>query len=200
MSGTWPLSPGPEEVRLVSDLSVITDVSQSGKSQSRVIAGQRWAVELSYPEMTRAEMAPFFAFADKQRGDSFWIKLPNFEQAQGNGIVGGTTQVSAATSAGSLQVPVKSMTPSLSNAVVAGDLIKFPGHTKVYMAATDASSDASGNGTVNLTHPLIEDVPANSNIYTDNVQFTMRIDGEIMQWRTTAPQLSRFTVRMVEAF
>ena len=197
MSGTWPTSPGPDQVTLEPRAPILLDIAQSGKSQSRTIASKLWAVQLTYPELKREQIAPIIVFADKQRGDTFQIVLPNFSTPMG--VATGTPVADGAQIAGSLSIDIRGMTAATTGILKAGDVIKAANHSKVYMVTEDADTDGSGNVTVQIDTPLTDAVGDGEAITVSNVPFTMRIDGEVQSWRTKSPQLSRYSVELIEA-
>jgi len=67
MSGQFPTSPVANSANIRSLQRTIVSVTTSGRKQARQIDGQRFAITLDFPPMTRAEFAPIKAFVMKQR-------------------------------------------------------------------------------------------------------------------------------------
>ena len=67
MSGTFPSTPTTKAVSIRSQQNTIVSTTASGRRQARQIDGQRFALTLVFPVMTRSEFAPILAFIMKQR-------------------------------------------------------------------------------------------------------------------------------------
>lgn len=196
MSGTWPTSPGPKDIKLANDQPVVLSESGTRKSQRRIVAGHLWRIKVTYPPMIRDEMAPIYAFAIKQRGESFQITVPDKNVPRGVGT--GSPTVTFGYAPGELFFVTGGWTAFITGIMKAGDIIKFAGHSKVYMVAEDADSDALGNAAIYITSPLIESITATEVITVNNVPFTVALEGDMQDWKTTAPQLSAYSSDLVE--
>ena len=223
MSGTFPSDPSSIEITLDSNQPVTVSLSVSGKRQSRVSAGHLWGIKLQYPIMTKAEFAPIFAFAAKQRGDSFQVTLTNFNAPKG--AVTGSINASGITDAGSMTINIEGFVAGTADVFKAGDIIKTSSHSKVYMVAEDASAGAnsdllledgvsfllledgvshlmlesSGQASVQLVNPIVEEIVDNISVTYLNVPFTAYIDKDIITWKATAPSFSSYTVELIES-
>jgi hypothetical protein len=160
MSGTFPSTPKPASCSLRSFSPTFVSVSHSLRRQARSRGGQRFAISLTWPPMLRAKFAPIFAFAIKQRGqyETFQIVLPApYSSPQGSwagsALVDGAAQVGRA-------VNLKGYTPSAAGVIKAGDLFKFNGHTKVYVATADANADGAGKVAGLAIEPALVTSPA----------------------------------------
>lgn len=196
MSGTWPTSPGPASIQLIPKDPVLDDTAQSGKSQSRIIAGKLWGIQIAYDEQRSENMAPVFAFANSQRGDSFQIVVPGHDAPLG--VATGAPVVDGAHVAGDSTVAIRGFTPSTAAILKAGTVLKFGNHSKVYMLNSDVDSDINGETTLNLDIPIIEALAGGESLIITNVPFTVKVDGEIQAWRTKSPRLSRYTADLIE--
>jgi hypothetical protein len=200
MSGTFPTSPGPATIDLDSNQPTIVDIAESGKRQSRIVAGHLWRIKLAWPKMTRADFAPIFAFAASQRGrlGSFQITLPHLSAPQGVGT--GTPLVDGAHTAGDSTINIDGWTASQIGIMKAGDILLFASHSKVYMATADADSAAGGGlATIPIEPPLIENLANNEAVTIINVPFTVAFEDDIQKWKTSAPQLAAYTANLIES-
>lgn len=188
MSGVFPTSPIPKEMTLDSVHPIITTISASGRRQTRETEGHLWKIKLRYDKMERSTIAPLYAFASKQIGDSCTIVLPM--HAEPLGTISGTPSVLATVNAGVGAVQSTGGTGQYN----AGDIIKFANHTKVYMI----SEDASTGGTINFFPDLIEDVPASTLITIENVPFQVYIPDDISKWKTNNPTISTYEIKLIE--
>ncbi len=197
MSGTFPTSPGPKDIKLINDQPILSSRAQSGKSQRRIVAGHLWRIKVSYAPMIRNDIAPLYAFSAKQRGDSFQITVP--DKVVPLGVATGTPLVNGAHAAGVLSIATKGWTASTTGILKAGDIKKFANHTKVYMVAEDADSDATGNATIVLINPTVEALADNEAVTVNDVPFTVAFDDEIFEWKTNDAKLSGYSSDLIEA-
>lgn len=198
MSGTFPTSPGPSSAQLDGDQPTFVDFSESAKSQSRISAGHLWKIKLSFPIMTRDQFAPIYAFIAKQRGrlESFQLSLPQFNEPQGAAT--GAPVLLAGTALDNNTLISTGWTPSVTNILKAGDLVKLADYSKVYMVAEDVNSDANGSCAITITGRIIHVSAPGVVITVHNVQFTVIADDGIQKWKTTAPALSSFSIDLTE--
>ena len=177
---------------------------------------------MNYPPMIRAEVAPIFAFEMKQRGDSFQVTLPDKNTPQG--AVTGTISVNGSPAADVSTVFMDGFVPGTADVFKVGDIFKPDSTSKVHMVTENASAGAtvslldedsstlidedssalidesSGQAEVNFAPPLIAAIPDNTNVTYLNTPFTVFIDSNgIQKWKTTAPQLSAYSVELKEA-
>lgn len=193
MSGTFPTEPSPAAVDLSGDSAVTVSTSSSGKRQARKSAGHLWMAALSWSIMPRAALAPIFAFANAQDGsfDSFQIVLPNYATPLGTGA---GSPVSGSAAAGASSVSSSGWT-GVGDYLKAGDILKFANHSKVYMCTADVNS---GSLTVEFKPALIASVSGTS-IIVNNVPFTMSLDDDVLDWKGSAPNLAKISMKMKES-
>jgi len=194
MSGTYPTSPEFSAIGFSSEQKTITSTTDSGKMYAVQVDGQRFKFSTTYPPMTRAEFAPVIAFIMKQRSqkETFQIALPDLKNAKGD--VSGTVLVNGVHSAGDTTIDVDGMTGTLK----AGDMIKFGGHSKVYMVVSDATASA-GAATLNIEPPLRSALADDEAVTYDNVSFTVRLTSDLQEFNTSDLDLYRFEVDFIEA-
>lgn len=145
MSGTFPSSPKPASCLLRSFAPTLVSRSHSLKRQVRSREAHCWAATLTFPPMLRSRVAPLFAFLVAQRGqyETFQIVLPApYSNPQGS-WAGGAPLVDGGSQTGRA-LNLKGFTPGASGVVKAGDLFKFAGHSKVYLATADANANGAG--------------------------------------------------------
>jgi len=186
---TYPTTPAFSAINLQSESPTLFSETVSGRQQSRKIGGQKWSFSASYMQMERAEFNPVFAFVVSQSGRHgvFTVVPTGISSTSGTGS--GTVTTSSA-SKGLASVSVSGLTGVLK----AGDLVKFSGHTKVYML----TADRDGDGAMLITPPLIQAVGAETVIYND-VPFTVRLSNDIQSYKLGTGMLFRYEVDFVEA-
>jgi len=197
MSGTFPTSPVPADIKVSSFTPTLVSETQSMKRQVRRRGGQRWAFEVNYPPMTRAEYAPVYAFCIAQRGqyETFTFIPPVVSDPQGTAT--GTPLVNGAQSAGDNTIVTDGWSNSIT-ALKAGDFLKFSGHNKVYMVTADATSDGSGNATLTIEPPLMADVSDNEALTVGDVPFTVSLVNDTQEFSAGPPNIYEFNLQLIE--
>ena len=186
----FPTSPTASSIKITSISPTLTSVTHSLKRQARQRGGQRWALELDYPPMTRAEFAPLFAFSVAQKGQyqTFTYQPPIYSDTSGTAT--GTLLVNNASgySVGDSTVATDGLTGTLK----AGDFIKFAGHDKVYMLTADGST------TLTIEPPLNDTVADDEAITYTDVPFTVAFVKDSQSFGRGAADLHDFSISLVE--
>ena len=199
MSGQLPTTPTPRSASIGSQQNTIVTTTTSGRKQARQIDGQKFAITLVYPPMTRAEFSPIKAFLIKQRSrlESFTVIPPATESdAQGSATV--TLRIDGALSAGDTTCSIDSMGNSESGVLKAGDYFRFTGQNKVYMAVEDLNSDAVGVGTLTFEPPLREAVSDDVTLIYDDVDFTVSLVNDVQEYSIGTTNLYQYELDVVE--
>ena len=198
MSGTNPTSPTFRALGFSSEQKTLTSTTDSGKMFSVQIDGQRWKFSASYPPMSRQRFAPVYAFIIKQRSqkETFQIVPPVISSAKGHETA--SVLVNGAHSAGDTTITIDGHQNNSTGAFHAGDLIKFGGHSKVYMIVEDVNP--SGNAsTLTIEPPLREALADDETITYDDVPFTVRLTNDVQTFNTDNIDIYTFEVDFIEA-
>ncbi len=197
MSGTFPTSPVPADIKVSSFSPTLVSQTQSLKRQVRRRGGQRWAFEVTFPPMTRSEFAPVYAFCIAQRGqyETFTFVPPVVSVPQGTAT--GTPLVNGAQSAGDNTIVTDGWSNSIT-ALKAGDFLKFSGHNKVYMVTADATSDGSGNATLTIEPPLLASVADDEALTVSDVPFTVALTTDTQEYAAGPPNIYEFSLQLIE--
>jgi hypothetical protein len=186
----FPTSPTASSIKITSISPTLTSVTHSLKRQARQRGGQRWALELDYPPMTRAEFAPLFAFSVAQKGQyqTFTYQPPIYSDTSGTAT--GTLLVNNASgySVGDSTVATDGLTGTLK----AGDFIKFAGHDKVYMLTADGST------TLTIEPPLNDTVADDEAVTYNDVPFAVAFVKDSQSFGRGAADLHDFSISLVE--
>jgi len=172
--GQLPTSPKFSSVNLKTIDPTIVTTASSGRRQVKTQNTQFWSMSITYPTMTRSEWSPIAAFIMEQRGARFpfTVVLPEYSTTQG-ALSTQTVTVNGAHSAGDTTIVLaESASASISNALKAGDFIKFANHNKVYMVVADMSF-SSGAATVTIEPGIVVDVPSTTAVTYKDVPFTV---------------------------
>ena len=198
MSGQFPTSPAPRNAVIRSQQTTIVSVTSSGRKQARQIDGQRFAITLQFPNMTRAEFAPIQAFVMKQRSqlESFTVVPPTVKNALG--VASTVISTNASVSAGATTCTVDGMTTSTNGILKAGDYFRFSGADKVYMAVEDLDADGSGSGTLTFEPPLRTAVTDDTALVYDNVDFTVRLRNDVQEYSFVTNNLYKYEIDLIE--
>jgi len=198
MSGQFPTSPVARSANITSQQDTIVSVTTSGRKQARQIDGQRFAITLAFPPMTRSEFAPIKAFVMKQRSqlENFTLIPPTEGNAQG--VATGTISVNGALTAGTTTASIDGMTTSTNGILKAGDYFRFTGQDKVYMAVADLDADGSGEGTLTFEPPLRSNVADNVALIYDNVDFTVSLTNDIQEYSIGTTNLYAYELDVAE--
>jgi hypothetical protein len=198
MSGQFPTSPVARNAVIRSQQTTIVSITTSGRKQARQIDGQRFAITLQFPNMTRAEFAPIQAFVMKQRSqlESFTVVPPTVKNALG--VASTVISTNASVSAGATTCTVDGMTTSTNGILKAGDYFRFTGQEKVYMAVEDLDADGSGEGTLTFEPPLRSNVNNDVALIYDNVDFTVSLTNDIQEFNIGTQEYFNYEIDLVE--
>jgi hypothetical protein len=198
MSGQFPTSPAARNAVIRSQQTTIVSITTSGRKQARQIDGQRFAITLQFPNMTRAEFAPIQAFVMKQRSqlESFTVVPPTVKNALG--VASTVISTNASVSAGATTCTVDNMTTSTNGILKAGDYFRFTGQEKVYMAVEDLDADGSGEGTLTFEPPLRSAVTDDTILVYDNVDFTVSLTNDIQEFNIGTQEYFNYEIDLVE--
>ena len=198
MSGQFPTSPVARSANITSQQDTIVSVTTSGRKQARQIDGQRFAITLAFPPMTRSEFAPIKAFVMKQRSqlENFTLIPPTEGNAQG--VASTVISTNASVSAGATTCTVDGMTTSTNGILKAGDYFRFTGQDKVYMAVEDLDSDGYGEGTLTFEPPLRSNVNDDTALVYDNVDFTVSLTNDIQEFNIGTQEYFNYEIDLIE--
>jgi hypothetical protein len=202
MSGTFPTTPGFSSMKFRSWQPTLVSVSHSLARQTRSRGGaQRWAIEAAYPpNLTRAELAPIFAFAIAQRGQyEIFTLIPPALWSTARGVHTGAPKVLLAGQTGRT-INTDGWSASVSGILLRGDFVKFSGHDKIYMVTADANSDASGTAALTIEPALIVSPADNESLIVENVPFSVSFASDIQEFDQAPPNSHTYQVSFVEAF
>ena len=187
---SFPTSPTANSISITSVNPTYTSVTHSLKRQVRTRGGQRWQIEASYPPLSRADFAPLWAFAQKQKGQfgSFSYTPPVYSNSSGTAT--GTLLVnnSGGYVAGTSTVTADGLTGTLK----AGDFIKFAGHDKVYSVVADGSTSLI------IEPPLNEAIADNEAITYNAVPFTMAFTSDTQNMTVGVNGFVNYSVKLIE--
>ena len=182
MSGALP-SVDFNAINFKSEQRTLVSTSDSGKTFRRQIDGQRWSFTVSYPLKTRSDFAPIQAFIIKQRSqkEDFTITFPSYLNAQGSET--GTVLVDGVHAVGDTTINVNGHAGDTAGSFKAGDIIKFAGHSKVYMIVSDVTPSSNAS-TLTIEPPLTNALANDEAVTYDSVPFTVHLNSDVQEFQT----------------
>jgi len=191
MSGAFPISSAKfSTLGIKSIQTTIISKSDSGKRLARQIDGQRWGFTASIITSTRSSVyGDLMAFIVKQRSgkETFTIIPPEIEDARGNET--GTILVDGVHAVGDTTIDLDGFAGDGAGRFLAGDVIKFNSHSKIYMIVSDVTS-SSNAATVTIEPPLITALANNGAVTYDNVPFTVYLTSDLQEFGTAGTNSS----------
>ena len=160
-----------QAVEITSNQPTVQTQSISGRRQVRSFASQYYTAKITLPPMTETDLRRVYAFLVRQQGarDTFSIAPTNLKK------VSGTQSSTEDVEAGSIGDTSIELDTSVGKYKM-GDMIKFSGHTKVYMITEDQGASSRR---IYFEPPLIADVPETDKVLSgDNFVMTVRLDGD----------------------
>jgi|TARA_R100000329_G_scaffold151428_1_gene147520 hypothetical protein len=180
MSGTFPTSPGFSALSFENNRPTLVNASLSGRRAVRQIGSQYFTFTVSMPPMNQNDAMDIFAFLQKQKGsfETFQIKIP----LQNRGAEKSSTAVKVvgSHSAADSTIALDGFAASTTGVLKAGDLIKFAGHTKVYMVQSDIDSDGSGAATVSIEPGIVSTLADNEVVTMNQPDFTVYLVSDVV--------------------
>ena len=169
----FPTAPGFRAVNFRQLDETKTTKTQSGRVIRHGNATTRWAATLSYPPMTTAEVRPVKAFLAQLKGTATANPF-DMRSAASVGATSASVRFADSSTDDSTEGATKYLKP--------GDLIRFSGHTKVYMITADATSDSAGHVTLNFQPALISAVSINDTVTTNDVPIRVHLANSVQEF------------------
>jgi hypothetical protein len=182
MSGQFPTDPNFRSLVFTDNRPILLNQTLSGKKSARQIGAQYFSFTVQMPPVDQLKAQEIFAFLSKQKGgfENFTIAAPL--NNKGNSHSETDILVNGATSAGASAVPMDGFSHT-NHALRAGDLIKFAGHTKVYMVQDEVTA-SGGSATVNIQPNLVANVADNEAVTTNKPLFNVYLANDEIRYTT----------------
>jgi hypothetical protein len=182
MSGQFPTDPNFRSLSFTDNRPILLNQTLSGKKSARQIGAQYFSFTVQMPPVDQLKAQEIFAFLSKQKGgfENFTIAAPL--NNKGNSHSETDILVNGATSAGASAVPMDGFSHT-NHALRAGDLIKFAGHTKVYMVQDEVTA-SGGSATVNIQPNLVANVADNEAVTTNKPLFNVYLANDEIRYTT----------------
>ena len=182
MSGQFPTDPNFRSLVFTDNRPVLINQTLSGKKSARQIGAQYFSFTVQMPPVDQLKAQEIFAFLSKQKGgfENFTIAAPLNNKGTSHNET--DILVNGATSAGASAVPMDGFSHT-NHALRAGDLIKFAGHSKVYMVQDEVTA-SGGSATVNIQPNLVANVADNEAVTTNKPLFNVYLANDEIRYTT----------------
>lgn len=207
MPVSYPLSmPGPLPFSVSFGPRSVVAVSESPFTLSQEIQewqGKAWLAKIVVGPVTgNAAIAPWRAFFVGLDGKKGTFLLGDPIGVAPRGVATGTPLVNGAAASGAATLATDGWTPDTANILRAGDFIQIGSGvaTRLHMVQTDASSNGSGQATLDIW-PTVrrEGIADNAAIVLNNARGTFRLAQNVNLWALSAPFDGSFTFDAIEA-
>jgi len=187
MSGQFPTTPNFRALDFRDNRPTLLNQTLSGKRSVRQIGSQYFSFTVQMPPMEQLEAQAIFAFLQKQKGsfENFTIQAP----LNNKGVSHSETDilVNAVHAAGVSAIAMDGFSQT-TNALRAGDIIKFANHSKVYMVQSDVTA-SGGGATVNISPNLVTALADNEAVTVNKPLFTVYLANDEIMYSTDASGL-----------
>lgn len=174
---TAPSTPKPQSVAFSqTNIVSVTRSPFTLVQQVQEFDGSGWLLSVNMPPMTRAEAAPWISFLTKLRGIRGTFYYGDTMLATPQGTAAGTPLVN-----GTSQTGFTLVTDGWDNSsaiLLEGDLIQID--DSLYLITADATSDGSGNATLDIW-PRLRSHADNASIITSNTKGLWRLLSDTTQ-------------------
>ena len=202
----FPTAPGFSAINFRQINETKTSKTQSGRIVRHGNATTRFAATLSYPAMTQAEARPIKAFLSQLQGqlNDFDVVLPDISNPLGD-ATSNPFDMRAAASQGATSVNIRFADSSLDDSTEGtktylkpGDLIRFSGHTKVYMVTADVTSNSAGELSIAFTPSLVSSVAVNETVTTNSVPLRVKLANDVQEFQHATNSLIALQIDVEE--
>lgn len=186
MSGQFPTSPNFRSLNFKDNRPTLVNQTLSGKKQVRQIGSQYFSFTVQMPPLQQEKAQEVFAFLQKQKGsfEDFTIVAPLDNLGAGKAET--DIQVVGAHTSGDATIALDGFTANQTGALKAGDLVKFAGHSKVYMVQNNIDADGSGALTLQISPNLITTLADNEAVTVNKPSFTVYLESNEIMYSTDA--------------
>jgi hypothetical protein len=184
MSGAFPTDPNFRSINFQDNRPTLLNQTLSGKKSARQIGAQYFSFTVQMPPLEQMKAQEIFAFLQKQKGSSgnFTIQAPlnNLGTSKNETDI----LVNTAHSAGIDTVNMDGFSHT-NHVLRAGDLIKFAGHSKVYIVQEEVTA-SGGQAAVKISPNLVSSLANNEAVTVNKPSFTVYLENNDIMYSTDA--------------
>ena len=179
-----------KSMELTNNTSNIKNKSITGRTFVADYGNNYWTIKIETVPLTQQQFLNeflggfFYVASNKVEKITTDFKLPVLKDKRGTAS-GTITVLNENSTAPAYNKDIGSNTVGVSGGtgtLLAGDLIKFSGHSKVYMITAATNLDGSTKDTISFTPRLVSGVATNTITYSD-VTFTVIPETDVEEWR-----------------
>jgi hypothetical protein len=180
-----------------------TKITQTASGRTIRATGSttRWSVTIQMPVRTIEEHKTLQGFIALTQGplNDFEIVLTNISQSSGALGSSVSAGASGAHSAGDTSINIIT---NYGDATVlkSGDVVRFAGHSKVYMVTSDINTDSAGGAVLNIQPALIENVANLESMIVHNVPFKMALNNDVQEYNYRTDGFVEYEMDLIEVF
>ena len=160
--------------------------SLSGRRQVRQIGSQYFSFTVQMPPLQQDKAQEIFAFLQKQKGSSGDFTIGAALDNLGAGKAESDIQVVGSHVAGDASIDLDGFASSQANALKAGDLVRFNGHSKVYMVQNNIDSNADGSLQLMISPNLVTSLANNEAVVVNKPKFKVYLESNEIMYSTDA--------------
>lgn len=207
---TYPLSPpaitgiGPENFTM-SEVNVVgeTESPFTLGQQLQQWLGQQLQIEANLPPMLYPQAEQWIAFLGSLFGKFGTFLMGDYNRPTPQGPLSGSPLASgAANTAGLNQLNIRGAAVSVTNWAIAGDYIQLTvpsSPQRIYKSLKNASTDGSGNVTLDIFPNIRETIPDGTPIVVSNCQGTFRLMNNLHKWKVDKNKVYTISFQAKEA-
>ena len=171
--------------------------SINGYEQRSKISNPKWVLSARFDNLSESQRRDLQAFFYEVNGslEDFDFPLPGSLGDSSTGHTGALATASTGT-VGDTTISVSGTADA--NVLSKGDLFRFVGANKTYMATADLTLSGAGTGTLNFAPGLLTGVSSAVSITYNDVNVNVRFEGDDFAYATDPTFYSSFSLQMIE--
>lgn len=206
---TYPLTPpaisgiGPQDFTM-SEVNVVgeTESPFSLNQQIQQWPGQRLEIEANLPPMLYQQAEQWIAFLGALFGKYGTFLMGDYNRPTPQGAMSGSPISTGSNPPGSNVLSITGATASIANWAVAGDYVQATASgspQRIYKVLQNASTDGSGNVSLQIFPNIREAIPGTTPIITSNCQGTFRLQENTFKWKVDKNKIYTISFKAKEA-
>ena len=184
MSGAFPTDPNFRSLNFKDNGPALLNQTLSGKKSARQIGAQYFSFTVQMPPLEQLKAQEIFAFLQKQKGaiGNFTIQAPLDNLGTSKNETDILVNTAHITGVDTVNMDGFSHT---NHALRAGDLIKFAGHSKVYIVQEEVTA-SSGQAAVKISPNLVNSLADNEAVTVNKPSFNVYLENNDIMYSTDA--------------
>ena len=196
---SFPTTVQPKSISFSSNRPNSISYTLSGKRSVRQFASQYFSFSVTMPPMTKSVFQVYSAFLISKKGGFTAFDFAYPVDNLGANRTSTSVKTRTTHAVGSTAIAIDGLSASTNDVIKGGDLIKFNGHTKVYLVVGDVNSNGAGQGTVTIEPPLQSALVNNEVLVLNRPNINVALLQDDILYSTDASQMFylNFDVREV---